>query len=426
MAESESQTVQGYGGRVDAVHLSRRHSGRGDALADPAEVRVTEGRRGSAFWNGCLGPGEEHELQVDFAKPAQDGVCNDHHDLPSRQIVFFLRHAESRWNRAQADYALVSMMWENDHGLSEDGRKQAEDLCRRIDSARRVMREAAEAEQRGETQGLAQLVGSVEYSWLQHFLLPDAIFSSPFTRAVCTAAISLKDVLVGQTLKLLPEAREQKNLGGADSTGVAVGQDISKHVEADLMAVYAGEGKVAQQRAMDDFRQIQLDVSDVSEEWWGSYTGETEDALLERVSALLSRLRHTRGSRSLPGGGGVSIVVSHSLLLRTMFKRYLRSAPDHRFDRIWRSLQEQILPYAGVVGAVLEWDAQGRCDIVEASPLLSTELLPPTMSLLIPDDGATSPRPMMPKSTIDAIQFLLPSCACSRREPTPSPSCTTM
>jgi len=305
--------------------------------------------------------------------------------LPMRQTVFFVRHAESRWNRAQADYALMSMMWENDHGLTQEGRLQAEELRRRLRSARECL----------EAGDVSRLGGEVEGKWLQQLVNPDAVFSSPFTRAVCTSCIALRDLVRRQVpMVLIKEARESKNFGGADSTGVAVGEEIRDRVEEELRALYEEEEAPLRDAALKDFSSLPLDVSDVSEPWWGGYLGDAEDHLNERVDALMSRLRGTRGN--LPCGGGSTVLVGHSLFFRTVFARYLggrdaaQSSPS-----VEESLQQYVLPFCGVVGATLEWDEAGNCCIVDARPLLGTQLKIPTMIAppISGDVGGVSPGP---------------------------------
>eukprot|EP00429_Kryptoperidinium_foliaceum_P047878 CAMPEP_0176110114 /NCGR_PEP_ID=MMETSP0120_2-20121206/55291_1 /TAXON_ID=160619 /ORGANISM="Kryptoperidinium foliaceum, Strain CCMP 1326" /LENGTH=342 /DNA_ID=CAMNT_0017444315 /DNA_START=68 /DNA_END=1096 /DNA_ORIENTATION=+ len=285
-------------------------------------------------------------------------------ELPRRQTVFFVRHAESRWNRAQADYALMSMMWENDHGLTEDGRRQAEELRRRLGSARDLLASGAEG----------RVGGEAEAKWVHQLLNPDKVYSSPFTRAVSTASLALRDLVrEDRPLVLLKEARESKNIGGADSTGVAVGQEIRDRVEDELRMLYEEDGETVQNEAVEEFRRMALDVSDVEEPWWGGYLGDSEDHLHERIDALMSRLRQTRGS--LPGGGGVSVLVGHSLFFRSLFARHLGGAAEAE-DLQWveDSLQMYVLPFCGIVGATFEWDEVGNSRILEARPLLGTQL----------------------------------------------------
>lgn len=319
-------------------------------------------------------------------------------ELPRRQLVFFVRHAESRWNRAQADYAPISMFWENDHGLSEEGRLQAEELRRRVATA--GQRAPPEAASNNGCQNMA------EAYWLRHFLQPDVVYCSPFTRAICTACIGLQDILPhGKELVLMREAREQKNLMGADSTGIATGEDIPPRIEAELSQLYEAAGEESQRRAVEDFRAVRVDVAGVCEEWWGGLAGDGEEEIHERIAALAARLRATRGS--LPGGGGTTVLVGHSLFLRTVFQTFLGEAA-HKWDAPWvaESLKVHVLPLCGVVATCFEWDEAGSARIVAAAPVLGTRL---THAEPIP--SATS----LPLASIQRGPLHITGCVCARK-----------
>jgi len=200
--------------------------------------------------------------------------------------------------------------------------------------------------------------------------------------------LALKDVIATRGVVVMREAREQKNLGGADSTGVAVGAGIRERLEEDLRAVLeaacegAGEAPEAPvDRALADAREslealgsLPLDTSGVEDEWWGPLTGDQEGDLGERVEAFLGRLRLTRGT-ACRGGGGTAIVVGHSHFLRTVFGAHLADCPPMSSDS-WKfnSLRKRVLPYCAVMGCRIRWDQDGQASIVEAVPLFGTEL----------------------------------------------------
>mmetsp|Transcript_22331 Transcript_22331/g.76474 ORF Transcript_22331/g.76474 Transcript_22331/m.76474 type:complete len:338 (-) Transcript_22331:57-1070(-) len=330
-------------------------------------------------------------------------------DLPHSQWVIFIRHAESRWNRAQADYSIVGLLSENDHGLSEDGRLQAEELRRRV----RVVDKLLAVDEGDDDEDVRKDDGSLgsttPVQWTRLLLKPDRIYSSPFTRAVCTACIGLGDLLSDERpLVLLREAREQKNIGGADSTGVAVGEEIPVRVASELKDLY--EGLSEQEVVVEEFRGLQVDVSSCREEWWGAMTGDEEDLIRARVAAVVDQLRRTRGSQ--PGGGGVAILVGHSLFLRTIFQSFLISG-EHRDSMpvgVADALCYSLLPFCGVVATRFEWDEAGTPKIREALPLLGTQLRPPDLS---------SSR----GGGVMGSLSQLTGCACSRKT---TGSCNTM
>lgn len=275
------------------------------------------------------------------------------------RIIFFIRHAESRWNRAQAENDFLSMLWENDHGLTEDGARSAAALRERVRDARRAESEPGR---------------QVEQAWTRLFLQPDAVFCSPFTRAIETACLALKDIVGTGEVTLIREVREQKNLGGADSTGVACGAAIRRHVEDDIRAIFESSGEEAVEQAVQEFRGTRLNTSEVEEEWWGPVTGDCEADFDDRLDALMGRLKEVRGA----GGGGVAVVMGHSHFFRAMFDRLLsgceKTSPD---SAKFRSLRTKVLPYCGVVGTRIQWDESGKARIAVAVPLFGTELTAP-------------------------------------------------
>merc|ERR1740117_2057526 len=94
----------------------------------------------------------------------------------SKKFIFLVRHGESRWNRAQGTGNVCGMLGESDHGLSDEGREQSENL-------RRLLANAKINLQCGKVPGWERV-------WLERALNPDVIISSPFTRAMQTAVIA--------------------------------------------------------------------------------------------------------------------------------------------------------------------------------------------------------------------------------------------
>ena len=86
-------------------------------------------------------------------------------DLPTEQVVFLVRHAESRWNAAQANMSPMGMIWENDHGLSQEGRHQAEELRRKLAEAKEHLPRNAE-----------------KAKWLTRLFSPDVVALAHFAR----------------------------------------------------------------------------------------------------------------------------------------------------------------------------------------------------------------------------------------------------
>jgi len=108
---------------------------------------------------------------------------------PHRRLVFLVRHAESRWNRAKAELGVLSMLCENDHGLSEKGLAQAQTLRSLLKEAR-ISLDSASSDQQ-------------EDPWLRRLLKPGVVYASPFTRAIETAVIGLRDILPNDRVELM-------------------------------------------------------------------------------------------------------------------------------------------------------------------------------------------------------------------------------
>lgn len=289
--------------------------------------------------------------------------------LPTRQLVFLVRHAQSRWNKAQEEMNFVEMMQENDHGLSDLGRQQAELLQGFVAAGRQELDTEPEVpvpeDGTGDWRAFAH----------QRFFKPDVVYSSPFTRAICTAVIGLKETFPKEEeLIVLREAREQKNMGGADSTGNAVGEEIYVRLEEDVIGIYAHQPKEALDAAVRKLQSTSLDLSGVQEAWWGGPFGDPKLLIRTRIHELVARLRQTRGS--LPGGGGVATLVAHSLLFRSLFKSNLGFGEGEEQQNFFRTMALHSVPFCGVVGVLLEWDDCDAPRIAQAFPMFGTELLP--------------------------------------------------
>mmetsp|Transcript_58522 Transcript_58522/g.136758 ORF Transcript_58522/g.136758 Transcript_58522/m.136758 type:complete len:325 (-) Transcript_58522:87-1061(-) len=259
------------------------------------------------------------------------------------RYVFLVRHGKSRWNLAQEWYSPWGMFSENDHPLCPEGREQAEKL--RLEAASEAKLQAMDGD-------LGHAAGG-KLDLLQKFFEASVIITSPLTRAVQTACIGLQDRLlkVGE-LKLLKEAREQRNFGSADCTGVAVGADIKKRAVDELEGLYdkTDPKDVARwedtQKACDKF---DWDVSGVEQEWWLNQS-EDESAVGQRIDTLLEEVR------SLPSGAS-AILVTHSQLIRCFFKRYADS-PRRGKPELESALESSLVPCCAVIGCRLEWDSE--------------------------------------------------------------------
>eukprot|EP00928_Gymnodinium_smaydae_P055420 TRINITY_DN38979_c0_g1_i1.p1 TRINITY_DN38979_c0_g1~~TRINITY_DN38979_c0_g1_i1.p1 ORF type:complete len:339 (-),score=39.27 TRINITY_DN38979_c0_g1_i1:110-1126(-) len=297
---------------------------------------------------------------------AEDQAADKH---PIVQHVFFVRHAESRWNLAQSQNNFYGMFCENDHGITELGKSQAE-------SVRSSLTKLVEASQADPASLSAFRRWDHEY--VQKLVKPNIIYSSPFTRAIETALISFQDVLATTgELVIMRNAREQRNsLLSSDAAGVAVGDDISVRAKNELNSVYGDEGVGA---SLSD--GLKINVAGVTDEWW-SASADSDADVEARQEEFLDELRSA-------GPGASIIVVGHSHFFRRFFRRYLTAQAKMSHPDIAGSLQEKVIPPCGVIGMRVEWTGTGEerltaggspagC-ILEAVPLLGTNLQPAEM-----------------------------------------------
>eukprot|EP00811_Abedinium_folium_P000553 NODE_10507_length_1346_cov_7.348646.p1 GENE.NODE_10507_length_1346_cov_7.348646~~NODE_10507_length_1346_cov_7.348646.p1 ORF type:complete len:349 (+),score=85.44 NODE_10507_length_1346_cov_7.348646:88-1134(+) len=315
---------------------------------------------------------------------------------PASQYVFFIRHGESRWNKAQSGANLVGMWGEHDHGLSERGRDEAESLRSRIAAATIINpsdRQDVSEQQQQEQQQQQQQHDS---KWYKEFLKPDYLISSPFTRAMSTTAIALRDLEPASgKLTVWRSAREHRNNCATDTVGTAVGHAIKEHLFAELQELHstAGLNDLGHEVAAK-LELTSVDVSDVEDAWWAEGP-EVLEAAEARLEVFMRQLR-ALGSRTS------TIVVGHSIFFMQAFQTHINNSAMAASLDLVAALQMNYIPCCGVVGVRLEWDENGSGCIVDALPLFGTVLMPANLDRwrrgLLPKRGeccisCASPQP---------------------------------
>ena len=312
------------------------------------------------------------EKAADLSKPPCEVTCRLLPPPAQRyKVAYFIRHGESKWNKAQDAHAVGDML-HYDHGLSAKGREQAERLAA-------VLREAvaarggagagagAGAAAGGGTGGVAagspagralvaaaaaaaaappsdeELVamfqggggggggGGGAEALERHFLSAGMIYSSPLTRAIQTAVIGLRDhprmaacAVAGdggggpgggrESVRLLSDAREIKKVGGMDTVGCMVGKaQIAGRVREELRTLYpAAAGDE------DDVERIfgravgALDANDAVNAWWTKVQDwDTARDVAARMDEVLAQLKYAPEP--------CAIVAGHSLFFRRFF-----------------------------------------------------------------------------------------------------------
>jgi len=223
---------------------------------------------------------------------------------PTRKRVFFIRHGQSEWNKATEETYNVPKMIDVDHPLSPRGIEQAEKLRMKI-------RKACNP---GPHSTPAQMAEIAE------FLSAPLVLSSPLSRALETAMVSLRDHPTAQRngIKLLSVARELKNLFGLDTIGEMKGDAIAKNVREDLTT-----RRELQELGADDFdwSSIAIDANDTHDRWWDVIQFPSEKE--KHVESLLMHIR-MMPERS-------AVLVGHSLAFRHMMQKYGGTAVSENF-----------------------------------------------------------------------------------------------
>ena len=283
---------------------------------------------------------------VVYIRPVPDPVPTRH--------VFFLRHGESKWNRAQSNLDLKGMWSTVDHPLNDTGRDQAASLRDKIVdyiSKHRGSTEALPAplrntlvtpdsgdaegswqqqrnQEAGESAASAAMEPEAERALIEMFLNTTTIWASPLTRATCTALVALEPLLCKPSgdkqlsslsrqqrpqLVLTPNAREKRTLGGKDSSGCAIGDDaINGHIRGAMDALFASVRDTQRDR-LEKLKAVQLETLQCREKWWSSYK-ESNDVLSHRIDELFSQIRYCEGN-------GPVIVVGHSFYIRQVIRK---------------------------------------------------------------------------------------------------------
>jgi len=213
-------------------------------------------------------------------------------DAVTKKTIFLIRHGESKWNAAQEEKNIGAML-HFDHGLNKDGVEQAQ-----------ALNKAWKAEQAKFDSS------SASNSYVTRFLSPNArVFASPLTRASETALLALHGhPAIKNSLRLLWTIRETKGLGGLDTVGKAVGDEIQARVITELTEV------VGESDAKDIV--VPFEIGACVTAWWTqAEIKDTKKMLDERYHDLICTLKYSPFE--------TAILVGHSLFWRNLCKRYV-------------------------------------------------------------------------------------------------------
>ena len=276
----------------------------------------------------------------------------------SRSTLYFLRHGESKWNKAQAQFDAIGMLSDVDHPLDAAGVKQCQEFNQTWKSEVQC-REDSEA---------------TDATALDDFLSADAIYASPLCRTAQTCLIALDghpalgaDATKPQ-LTLLSSAREVKKVGGMDTVGGHVGDAILDNVKAQTSKVLGPEET---EKIMG---HVETDAYDTMDAWWtGAEDRDNDKHMRARFYGFASSLRfsHRSGLSDKP-----TIVVGHSLFMRE-FCTYFMDPDLADADPLAMKLTQFKLANACMVKLDLEFD-DGALDeivrIVGVTPMFGLQL----------------------------------------------------
>jgi len=265
-----------------------------------------------------------------------------------RKRLFLIRHAQSRWNEAQATRKYAGML-AYDHPLTPEGARQALALHSSWQPNKINMHDAPDSG-----------------DWIQSFLQADGLLCSPLTRALQTAVLALEDHPASErgNIKLLPSLRELKTRGGFDSVGKCRGSEILQRCQEKLVEV-VGETKT--KTAMSKWN---IDVERCQAEWWTAPDdADSESEATERVADILNAVRFLSDSHSV-------IAVGHSGIFQSLCKRAISQAllAAEESPVGGSTLVNKKLTNASVLGLDIAFGQTGTPSILEARLLFRSSL----------------------------------------------------
>jgi hypothetical protein len=159
-------------------------------------------------------------------------------------------------------------------------------------------------------QGKNENVEIRKKEYMKLFLHADAIYSSPLTRALETAVLSMDGhrALLASGISLYSVIREVKRLGGFDTVGVEYGEGILKRLRAELSQIMMDEKKI------HSLLTFPIDINDADQPWWTPLTSRDSSAdQQERVREFMTFARYC--DSKLP------VFVGHSLFFKAFYSK---------------------------------------------------------------------------------------------------------
>jgi len=266
---------------------------------------------------------------------------------PTKKTVFFVRHGESTWNAAQDGMLqegqiqnIGEMMESRDNELSTDGIEQVMGL-------------------RNKVSAIADGTNTTATDGEKDFLTAQAIYMSPLTRAVQTGLIGAAPVVQSlRKARLMPNAREKRNLGGKDTSGSEVGEDIMLRVyECTAMSLPEADARA--------LCTLDVDITEVQHKWWNE-NAENNATVTARMHDFLAQLRYSEEASILVAG--------HSHYFREIFHDFIHDDFAAANAELAKSLGKLKLMNAGVARVEMDFEKAPKI-ITNVELLFETKLV---------------------------------------------------
>lgn len=285
----------------------------------------------------------EWSLEACKGRPVNLRLCALPPPRSHRKRVFFIRHAESQYNSAQAQSQYYAMLGQTNHPLSEEGLRQAKALEEKLEASLESMR-----------------AGTLSNEEEESLLRCKGFWVSPLMRAVQTALIGCAPLLGDAVVHLRKHARERLNIGGYDSMGEAIGGD-AWHREMRNSIVELCGGADAAARYVD---AVRFNMREVDARWWSTRPESRRD-LINRLGEIMSQILHSPLTDL--------VLVTHSHFFRDLLCRYMSSSAEVRGANA-KDLRKRKLCNCGVAAVDIDFGRPRKELITRVSLMLGSTL----------------------------------------------------
>eukprot|EP01038_Epipyxis_sp_PR26KG_P004938 gene4938-6910_t len=194
----------------------------------------------------------------------------------------------------------------------------------------------------GELASLEQLLQSQREKYIDLFMQADKVYSSPLTRAIQTAFLSMDghEAIRNPSLILYSNIREIKRIGGLDTVGIEYGEtNILNRTENELSQ------SIGHIRALEVMAPS-LDVNDADQPWWtpiASYESDREQQ--DRIKEFLTFIRYCDAKNP--------VFVGHSLFFKAFYSKRISDLMKRNRPELSENLRRFRLSNATVLAVTV-------------------------------------------------------------------------